>query len=161
MLTIGHRNIMLSQHFSQTEAEKSQTALGLGIHNSIPEPLMPSVRNVAEQILEPVRTRFGTPFSPSSWYRSASLCKAIGSSAKSQHTRGEAVDFSVPGHTTFEVAQWIMQNLMFDQLILEHYIEGEPRSGWVHCSLKLTGENRRQVLRYDGKMYRTGLMEVT
>lgn len=150
---------MISPHFSQNEAEKSQTALRLGINNKIPAVMLPAVKSVAEQILEPVRIHFGVPFTPSSWYRSPSLCKAIGSSVISQHARGEAVDFEVPGITNFELAQWVMQNLTFDQLILEYYIEGKPHSGWVHCSYKDHGENRGQVLHYDGKAYRTGLME--
>ena len=55
-----------------------------------------------------------------------------------------------------ELAQWIVENLDFDQLILEYYNSNDPSSGWVHCSYK-RGENRKQVLRYDGKQYTHGL----
>ena len=33
-----------------------------------------------------------------------------------------------------ELADWIHQNLPYDQLILEFYTPGEPNSGWIHCS---------------------------
>ena len=32
------------------------------------------------------------------------------------------------------VAEWIRDNLDFDQLILEFYKDGEPTSGWIHFS---------------------------
>lgn len=49
----------------------------------------------------------------------------------------------------------------FKPLILEFYNEGEPQSGWIHCSYAGTDEfgiehNRKSVLRYDGKNYMSG-----
>jgi hypothetical protein len=46
------------------------------------------------------------------------------------------------------LAQWIMDNLDYDQLILEFYKEGEPNSGWVHCSYRKEG-NRNDAKRFD------------
>lgn len=40
-----------------------------------------------------------------------------------------------------EWAEWIMDNLQFDQLLREH--SGD--SYWIHVSLKRGGENRQQV----------------
>lgn len=147
----------LSDNFSRREAEKSQTAKRLGIDNTIPDHLLKKVIAVAENILEPVRKHYGVPFSPSSWYRSPDLCVAIGSSQSSQHAKGEAVDFEVPGVSNYMLAKWIIDNLEFDQLILEYYKEGEPNSGWVHVSFKQNGENRGQVLRFNGHRYERGL----
>ncbi len=94
-------------------------------------------------ILQPVRNHFGKPYTPSSGYRSVELCLAIGSSEKSQHAKGEAADFEVPNVSNMEVAQWIVSNLDFDQLILEYYSGGN--TGWIHCSYKESG-NRKEVL---------------
>jgi hypothetical protein len=59
---------------------------------------------------------------------------------------GEAVDFNVPGVSVPEVCQWIRQNLDFDQLILEKY--SPPQNpGWVHCSYKRNGKNRKDFRR--------------
>ena len=51
----------------------------------------------------------------------------------------------------------IVSNLSFDQLILEYYEEGEPNSGWVHCSYT-NDANRGEVLIFDGKNYRRGVL---
>ena len=146
----------LSSHFSLTEMVKSQTAVRKGIPNVPSEAQVDALVEVCEHILEPVREKYGIPFSPSSGYRSAELCLAIGSSVSSQHAKGEAVDFEVPGISNLEVAGWIVGNLDFDQLILEHYEGGN--TGWIHCSYKSEG-NRKEVLTYDRKhKYRKGLI---
>jgi hypothetical protein len=52
------------------------------------------------------------------------------------------------------VAQWIRDNLGFDQLISEYYEENDPSSGWVHVSYVSSEENREECLtaqRVDGK----------
>jgi zinc D-Ala-D-Ala carboxypeptidase len=92
--------------------------------------------------------------SVSSGYRSAELCKAIGSSSTSQHTRGEAADFEIFGIANKTLAEFIVANLDFDQCILEFWNENEPNSGWVHCSFSKK-YNRKQYLKaekVDGKI---------
>lgn len=126
--------MMLSDHFSLEELIKSQTALRLGIDNTPGDAEIAALRQVCENILEPIRDYFGIPFAPSSGYRSPRLCRAIGSKETSQHALGQAVDFEVPHIDNLFLAHWIKQNLKFDQLILEFYEEGEPNSGWVHAS---------------------------
>jgi hypothetical protein len=100
----------------------------------------------SEKILQPVRDFYGMPLSVSSGYRSAALCEAIGSSAKSQHTKGQAADFEIFGVANKEVAEFIIKNLEYDQCILEFWNENEPNSGWVHCSYSANG-NRKQYLK--------------
>lgn len=146
----------LSPHFTLDELLKSQTALRKGIFNTPSEAHIEALRLVCLNILEPVRTQYGIPYSPSSGYRSPELCIAIGSSISSQHAKGEAVDFEVPSISNLEVAGWIVGNLDFDQLILEHYQGGN--TGWIHCSYKSEG-NRKEVLTYDRiNKYRKGLV---
>ena len=60
--------------------------------------------------------------------------------------RVRAADFEIGGVDNKELATWISKNTTFDQLILEFYNEGDPNSGWVHCSA-VKGEPRKQVLR--------------
>ena len=138
----------LSPHFTLAELTKSSTAIRMGIFNQ-PEPYhYPALERLCRTILEPVRAHFGMAFSPSSGFRRQQLCEAIGSNGKtSQHTKGEAADFELPGIDNHLVASWIRDNLDFDQLILEGYTDGDKNSGWIHCST--TGEgNRKEVLRY-------------
>ena len=61
----------------------------------------------------------------------------------------------VAGVDNYELAEWIMGNLDFDQLILECYTGGN--SGWVHCSYVENG--RKEMLTYDKlNGYRHGLI---
>lgn len=143
----------LSPHFTLKEMTKSATATRLGIPN-IPDSFQfKNLKRVAQEILEPVREHYKTPFSPTSGFRCPKLNKAIGGAANSQHTRGEAVDFEVPGIANQDLAEWILRNMGFDQLILEYYDPDIPDSGWVHVSV-VPWDNRGEALIFDGRNYR-------
>ena len=143
----------LSRHFPLSELTKSQTAERLGINNSPDNRVLAKLKALARYILEPVRLHYGIPFVPSSGYRCPILNKAVGSNSKSQHVQGEAVDFEVPTIANRDLADWIKENLIFDQLILEFHDPDIADSGWVHCSYR-EGNNRNQCLIFDGKSYR-------
>jgi hypothetical protein len=53
------------------------------------------------------------------------------------------------------LAGWIMNNLEFDQMVLEYYRDGVDSSGWVHVSY--VRKNRGEVLRFDGSVWTLGL----
>jgi len=142
--------MMLSKHFSFDEMTKSQTAERLRIYNKPGDHELASLKELCEKILEPVREHYGIPFSPSSGFRCPELNKVIGSSDKSQHVKGEAVDFEIPKIPNTDVARWVMNNLDYDQLILEFFKEDQPRSGWIHCSYVGNG-NRNSARRFDGR----------
>jgi zinc D-Ala-D-Ala carboxypeptidase len=134
----------LSSHFTLSDLTKSDTAARRGIDNAPGEAEIGCLRLVCERILEPVRARFG-PFRPSSGFRCLALNRAIGSGDTSQHIRGEAADFEVPGVANFTLARWIADNLEYDQVILEFYTPGVPDSGWVHCSVRAAGNRGQQL----------------
>ena len=135
----------LSPHFTLEEFTKSQTAIRRGIKNQPNGAEVKNLKRLAIEILEPVREAFSRPFSPSSGFRSPALNVAIGSITNSQHTKGEAVDFEIPGIPNRNVAAWIRDHLIFDQLVLEFHDPKDPASGWVHVSLK-EKYNRGRVL---------------
>lgn len=135
----------LSLHFTLSELVKSQVALRRGIPNQPGPAEIENLKRVVLGILEPVREHFGKPFTPSSAFRSAFLNAAVGGRRGSQHTKGEAVDFEIPGIPNLAVAEWIRDHLAYDQIILEFYEPNDPASGWVHVSLKAK-DNRRQCL---------------
>ena len=138
----------LSDNFTLAELTKSQTAVRKNISNKPSTDHINNLIHLAETILQPVREHFGKPVMISSGYRSPELCEAIGSSSKSQHARGEAADFEIHSVDNKELATWIKENCEFDQLILEFYEDGDPNSGWIHCSVKRESETpRKQVLR--------------
>ena len=124
----------LSKNFSLGEMTKSQTATRKGIRNEPSTEHVENLIHLAETVLQPVRDHFGKAVVISSGYRSPALCEAIGSSAKSQHARGEAADFEIPGVDNKELATWISKNCNFDQLILEFYNESDPNSCLLYTS---------------------------
>ena len=137
----------LTENFSLNELTKSQTAERKGIDNTPSTEHQENLKSLCEMILQPIRDHFGQVVSVSSGYRSQELCVAIGSSTQSQHAKGEASDFEIFGISNKELADYIDQNLDYDQLILEYWKgEDEPNSGWVHCSYT-NGNNRKQYLR--------------
>ena len=137
----------LTENFSLNELTKSQTAERKGIDNTPSAEHQENLKSLCEMILQPIRDHFGQVVSVSSGYRSPELCVAIGSYTQSQHAKGQASDFEIFGGSNKELADYIDENLDYDQLILEYWKgEDEPNSGWVHCSFNTQG-NRKQYLR--------------
>jgi len=153
--------LKLSKNFSLNELTKSQTAIRMGIDNTSDTEQLVNLAVLVQQILQPCREQFGS-ISINSGLRVLKLNQAIGSSDKSQHTKGEAADFEAHSISNRRLAEWIEEKLDFDQLILE-YPGPDPRDGWVHCSYKRDGGNRKQVLtavKEGGKtVYKKGLQE--
>jgi zinc D-Ala-D-Ala carboxypeptidase len=137
----------LSKNFSKAELCKSQTATRMGLNNNPTDDQTENLRLLCERVLQPVRDHFNQVVSISSGFRDPILSQKIGSSIKSQHCKGEAADFEIFGVANNELADWIKENLMFDQLILEYHTPGEPNSGWVHVSYtKEINSNRKEYL---------------
>ncbi len=154
-----NRNDKLSDHFTLGELIRSEMAERKSIDNTPPDALIPKLKRLCDEVLEPVRIHFGVPFRPNSGYRSPELNLAVGSSPTSQHCLAEAVDIEVAGVSNYDLAVWIRDNLNFDQLILECYTQGEPSSGWVHVSIKPnSAENRKKVMTFTNKSYLPGLV---
>ena len=152
--------VTLSKNFTLTEFTKSQTALRLGIDNTPSEEHLAAAKLLFENVVQPVRDHFG-PTVINSGYRGPALNEAIGGAATSQHCRGEAVDIECPGVPNHEVAEWIQNNLEYDQLILEFYTQGIPDSGWVHVSYIPEGNRKHSLtaVKQDGKtVYLQGLI---
>lgn len=152
----------LSENFTMAEFTKSQTATRMGIDNTPEGEHLDAAVALFENVVQKVRDNFGVTVI-NSGYRSPDLNAAVGGSSKSQHCKGEAVDIECPGTPNAELAQWIVDNLEFDQVILEFYTPGIPDSGWVHVSYKADGENRKSILtamKENGKtVYKQGIIE--
>jgi zinc D-Ala-D-Ala carboxypeptidase len=137
-------NIQVSKNFYLSEFLTSQTAYRLKIDNTPPWSTVDNIKVLAKNILQPVREHFDLPVIISSGYRSPALNRTIGGSITSQHLTGQAVDFEIPSISNLQVAEWIRDNLSFDQLILEFWNGGN--TGWIHCSFVSLNANRKQTL---------------
>jgi len=124
----------LSTNFSLHELTKSETALRMGLDNTPDDEATENLRLLCEKVLQPVRDHYGKGVKVNSAYRSPESNAAVGGSKTSDHCKGMAADIEIPGVANADLAQWIMDNLEYTQLILEFYTPGIPDSGWVHVS---------------------------
>ena len=151
----------LTKNFTLSEMTKSDTALRLGIDNEPDEQQLSALTVLCEKVLQPVRDYYGMGVKVNSALRTLPVNRAIGSSDNSHHVRGMAADIEIPGIANAELAEWIVENLEFTQVILEFYTPGVPDSGWVHVSY-VPEDLRKQVLtatKQNGKtVYLPGLV---
>ena len=131
----------LTDNFSLAELTKSQTAERCGFDNNPDKEHIDSLQKLCDNILQPVRDYFQKPVMISSGYRSPQVSMQIGSSTRSQHCKGQAADIEIAGVSNKELADFINDNLNFDQVILEFHNPDEINSGWVHVSY-VEGKNR-------------------
>ncbi|MFT6915617.1 MAG: zinc D-Ala-D-Ala carboxypeptidase [Motiliproteus sp.] len=133
--------IKLSKNFSLDEFTRSGTARRLGLDNTPDARTLLHLEALADVCLQPIRDHFG-PVTILSGYRSAAVNTAVGSSERSAHLYGMGVDFTVAGHSTRELVEWIRDNLpSFDQAIDEF-------GDWVHLGRRqpISLEARGQIL---------------
>lgn len=149
----------LTKNFTLEEMTRSTIAQRLGLDNIAPPKIIIALKLLCENVLQPIRDHFNKPVHVNSGYRSQKVNEALpGSSKTSQHKKGEAADIEIYGISNLTLAQWIINNLDYDQLILEYHTAGKPNSGWIHVSYK-------KHLRYEilsklsgEKRYRKGLI---
>lgn len=123
----------LSANFTLKELTRSDTATRLGLDNTPDDEALENLKTLCEKVLQPVRDNFGR-VTVNSGYRSPESNAAVGGSKTSDHCKGMAADIEVDGVDNPDLAQWIMDNLEYTQLILEFYERGKGSSGWVHVS---------------------------
>ena len=152
----------ISKNFTLKELTKSSTGERLGIDNSVKDQeTLVNLCALTHNILQKVREEHGRTTVNSS-FRCLDLNRAIKSSDKSQHVKGEAADIECPALDNLKLAKWIASNVDFDMVLLEFYTPGIPDSGWVHVSYKADGNNREKELtavKIKGKtVYKEGLI---
>ena len=149
----------LSPHFDLVEFTRSDTALRLGMDNTLPPQLASKALETAH-MMERVRTdlcdlaRKEVPIEVTSGYRCAALNTAVGGAPKSDHMRMMAVDFRAP---LFGTPQQIclamapaVYSLQIGQLILEY-------GSWVHVSLALPDKPQNRVITRTASGYSVGV----
>ena len=139
---MGGRAEWLSEHFKLTEFERSDVARQLQIDNRVPAELIPSLRTLCREVLEPLRQHVGKPIRINSGYRCPALngSKQVQGQTNSQHLKGEAADIHLnsvaEGRDWFK---WLMDNTNVAQLIWER----KGSTCWIHVSCKPRPEENR------------------
>lgn len=109
-----------------------------GMIGGVPE----NVKALVENVLDPLREKYGKPIKVNSGYRCPNHNLAVGGATQSQHMKGEATDIAPMSGDTSELermAEIIKQNGKWDQMIVY--------PTFVHVSWKRFGPNRKQTLR--------------
>lgn len=132
----------VTSHFRYGELIRSQTATRHSIPN-IPGPdEYAALVALCENVMEPVRAIYEVPLTVTSAFRCLRLNAMIGSTARSQHPKGEAIDFEP--HSSVSLHElWrriVLSDIPFDQCILEF-----PPTGWIHISHAKNGKQRGKI----------------
>lgn len=131
----------MNLNFKMSELIYSDTAVRQNINNMPDINSMDCMLNLICYCLQPIRDKLGKPMVISSGFRNSQVNKLVGGVATSQHTKGQAVDFTVAGMSVAQVVEFIKKSgIEYDQLINEY-------NKWVHISF-VKGKNRKQVLKY-------------
>ena len=132
----------LSEHFKLAEFERSDVARQLQIDNRVPAELIPSLRTLCREVLEPLRQHVGKPIRINSGYRCPALngSEQVQGQTNSQHLKGEAADIHLDSVAEGrEWFKWLMDNTNVDQLIWER----KGPTCWIHVSCKPRPEENR------------------
>ena len=135
----------ISKHISYKEGTYSQTALRRGLDNTPSEEQLKCMKEVAENLFEPLREWVGGPIKINSFFRGEPVNTAIGGSKYSQHMKGQAIDIddTFRHKTNAEMYHYIKDNLDFDQMIWEFGDDKNPN--WVHISWVSHRPNRKKL----------------
>jgi D-alanyl-D-alanine dipeptidase len=130
-----------------SELLKSEIAEKYNIYNVPDKEHLDNLLILICECLQPLRNFINKPMIISSGYRNLRLNShpLINGAPNSQHTTGQAVDFTVKGMTTRQIVDMVVRSgIEFDQCISENNL-------WVHISYNKK-HNRKEVLYYqDGK----------
>ena len=135
-----------TKNFSYDELIASATAKRLNIDNTPTPEEKERLRQLAEDILQPIRDAWRAPIVVSSGYRSEALNKAVGGVSNSQHRLGEAADIKVGGkernRKLFNFIYKLIQkgDIKVGQLIDEYNYQ------WIHVSLPRKNKENNQIL---------------
>lgn len=146
----------LTKNFTLEELIKSPMAKKYKIDNTPNEEAVKNLTKLAQNILQPIRDKFGAPIVVTSGYRSPLLNKSIGGSPTSQHKTGNASDIRtksdslVDNRALFNLVKKMIEEgkIVVGQLIWEYGNNDGP--DWLHIS-NPDARHRNQVLRLKHK----------
>lgn len=141
------------QHFTIQELSASATAERLTIDNTPPRAAQRMLTILVEQLLDPIRRRYGAPIIITSGYRCPALNTAVGGVANSHHIVGCAADI-VGGLPPPTGGGDLPPNRYLYEIIVQTQREGaihftqliaEKDYRWLHISY-VPGMLRNQVI---------------
>lgn len=128
----------LTENFTLEELTKTST----GIDNIPNDEQIENLKELADNVLQPLRKMYGHAITVNSGFRSFEVNKKVGGSKTSSHRKGEAADIDCSDNAG--IFKLLRNHFDFDQLIWERGNDDSP--DWVHVSYRRKN-NRRQILR--------------
>lgn len=119
----------IMKYFTMNELTNSQTAKQRGIDNTPPKEVVLNLVKLVDNVLDPLRERYGKPIRVTSGYRSEELNISLKGAKTSHHLKGQAADITVGTKVGNRLLyELIRDNFKYTQLINEHDFS------WVHVS---------------------------
>ena len=135
-----------TKNFSYDELIASATAKRLGLDNTPTPEEKEKLRQLAEDILQPIRDAWKSPIVVTSGYRSEEVNKAVGGVKTSQHRLGEAADIKVGGkERNRKLFNYIYKLISKGDIKVGQLID-EYSYSWIHISLPRKGKENNQIL---------------
>ena len=133
------------KHFTISEMLKSDTAIKQRLWNGANLEVEENLRALVDEVLDPLRERYGKPIYVNSGYRCPKLNQLVNGAANSQHMKGEAADIRPVKSEKLkvkseldELVRILIENGKFDQLIIY--------PTFLHVSWKRNGNNRKRII---------------
>lgn len=135
-----------TKNFSYDELIASATAKRLGLDNTPSEEEKEKLRQLAEDILQPIRDAWRAPIIVNSAYRSEAVNKAVGGVKNSQHRLGEAADITIGGKERNRKLFNFIYKLINQGKIRVGQLIDEYNYSWIHVSLPRKNKPNNQIL---------------
>lgn len=137
------------------ELVSSPTAKRKGIDNTPTAQVKANLEALVNNVLDPLRKKWGRPIIVTSGYRCPKLNATVGGAAKSAHMYGQAADIRTQTDSredNMALLRCILASgLPFDKLIAEN-VDDKGRPDWIHISftpqkrgIKLTCKNGKYI----------------
>ena len=123
------------KYFNMKEFSHSDTAVSLGIDNTIPKECVESVRHLVHCVLDPIREHWGLPIRINSGYRCPELNDEVGGVEDSYHMKGCAADISaINPERNVELMSLIRAMQLIGRIALTECYLG-PKAKYIHIAL--------------------------
>lgn len=130
------------KYFTMNELTYSATARKRGIRNVPTAEQEANLRKLVDNLLDPIRQRWGKPIFVTSGFRCPELNAAVGGVRNSEHLTGCAADITLNSKSEnerlFKMIRY-QKDLQWRQLI------NEGKGRWIHISYN-ESDNKKEVL---------------
>lgn len=145
--TVG--NLTRSPNTTFDNPLRSPTA-GLSV-----EEIVCNLKLLAVNCIQPIKSKYPNAFVTNTW-------RPPSGNPTSQHPKGMAADIQfrgIPKSDYYSIAQWIKDNVTYDQLLLEYKTTGTGMP-WIHISFDKNNSRKQVLTLLNNSTYSRGLTQL-